>query len=198
MKKRGVVDRRTVVEAYLAYDARKKAKPLPDTSGWDWTSADAIDEALRAGGFKSGVLAGYREWQRVELTLGDLRRCAVEARISRQRHPTLRDLGTLADGGWLRGWAPDRATTWFGAIESGSGLREEEPLFLRPATTGEWPAQWYVEDGSGRSTALVANQDRFMAGQVVAYGYLGGEADKSSSFMRDRFPELLRKDADAG
>jgi len=191
------VERRAVVEAYLAYDSAKKEYARPDTGGWDWSSADAIDAALKAAGSpsnrpKHGVLAGYLKWIRVEVTIDDLRQCAIESRISQKFHPTIRDLGRLADNGLLVGQAPDGRREWFDAIQAGGSLREDEPLILRPATRGELPANWYLEDGSGRAIALVANQERFTSGQVLAYAYLGIEPDQSSSFMREMPPELLR------
>jgi hypothetical protein len=37
------VPRRTVIEAWLKYDAAKKSITLPDSSAWPWESADGLD-----------------------------------------------------------------------------------------------------------------------------------------------------------
>ena len=47
-------------------------------------------------------------------------------------------------------WKPDREVEWFEQLERGGDYPREWPLILRPAVTGEFPAKWYVEDGSGR------------------------------------------------
>ena len=64
-------------------------------------------------------------------------------------------------------------------------------MILRPAVPIEFPARWYVEDGSGRAVAFVANQAVFGPSQILARGYLGREPDVSSSFMQEKFRELL-------
>ena len=186
------IERRLVVEAYVSYDAAKKGSPTPDMSNWDWTRADAIDAALRASGFKFGVPAGFTEWAQVSLTLDDLRKCAVVVSISRELRSAARDLGTLEGSGKLESWKPKTpGPSWLPLIEAGHPLPGNEPLLLRPATAAEVPARWYLEDGSGRATAIVANARRFDQAAVVAAGYLGSVVDKSSTFMRERFAELL-------
>ena len=76
-------------------------------------------------------------------------------------------------------------------VVNGLTFDDTAPFLLRPALRSEWPASWYVEDGSGRAVALVANQDRF-GSQVVAIGYLGSKPDQKSEFMqREPFRQLL-------
>jgi hypothetical protein len=186
------VSRRAVVEAYVAYDAQKKGLRVPNLSKWDWTSADAIDSALRSARFKDGVPAGYSEWDHVSLTVDDLRACAVVASISGELGSAARDLGTLEAIGRLAEWQPTSAdSSWLSGIESGKPLSADEPMLLRAATPGEAPAHWYLEDGSGRATAIVKNSECFEPGLDVALGYLGAIADHSSTFMQRSFPELL-------
>jgi hypothetical protein len=75
------VERQIVIEAYAKYDCSKTHRPLPDFASWDWSRADTIDSELCCAGLKCGVLAAYLIWDKVELTLSDLRECAVEVRI---------------------------------------------------------------------------------------------------------------------
>ncbi len=181
--------REVVIRAYLNYDSAKKRKSVPDTLAWPWTDADALDTELRRFGFKTGVLAGYQEWCAVELDVADLRQCAVVSSISASGP---RDLGSLEAAGKLVGWRPSTNAAWFAPLEEGRTFDQDEPFILRPATKGEAGARWYLEDGSGRATALVANAHLFAPSQTVAYGFLGSAADPNSSFMRERFSELLQ------
>ncbi len=182
------IERRWVIEAYAQYDCSKKDHPLLDFPRWDWTKADAIDQELRRACLKSGVLAGYKLWDRVELTVADLRNCAVLAKLF---PGDARPLG-LIDPERLRSWRPNRDTGWYPAIVGGTALNEAEPLILRPALSSEAPAEWYVEDGSGRAITLVANAARFSDSMSVAVAYVGQEPDEASSFMRQaQFKELL-------
>ena len=64
-------------------------------------------------------------------------------------------------------------------------------MLLRPAVSGESPACWYIEDGSGRAIAFLKNQHIFRPSQTLAIGYLGRKSDPLSSFMREKFRELL-------
>src|SRR5258706_4745135 len=181
--------RRRVIEAHAAYDCVKKGKPLPDFDTWNWTQADAIDQELGHAGLKCGVLGGYRVWDLVELTIPDLRQCAVLAEIFPGQP---RALGLIEKVGVLASWSPDRATSWFPSIAAEKSLGDEEPFILRPALATEAPADWYVEDGSGRVIALLANQAAFSTLETVAFAYLGREPDETSSFMRAApFKELL-------
>ena len=175
------VPRKTVVEAYAAYDCRKKHRVIPDFASWDWDSADAIDSQLKAADLKSGVLAGYTEWAMVTLDLRDLRQCAVVSSIS---NGGPRDLATLERSGALKGWLPIKEVAWFSKIRQGQPFPESEPFILRRATVAESPAVWYLEDGSGRGTAIVASPSLFDSLSLVAHGYLGVRVDTMSSFMR--------------
>jgi hypothetical protein len=64
-------------------------------------------------------------------------------------------------------------------------------MILRPAVFSENPARWYLEDGSGRAAAIVANAGKYPTDQSVAFGYLGMRPDPRSRFMQTRFPSLL-------
>jgi hypothetical protein len=180
--------RQQVIEAYAAYDCDKKHRTPPDFSGWNWESADYLDGQLGAAGLKTGVLAGYQEWRKVTLDLADLRQCAVVASIS-SGGP--RDLGSLESVGALRGWRPNKQVSWLSGVVQGLPFSEDSPFILRPAAAGEQSALWYLEDGSGRATAMVANACHFRTLGIVAHAYLGTRADPDSSFMRrKRFPSL--------
>jgi hypothetical protein len=157
------VGRRTVIETYAGYDCSKKNRPLPDFESWDWSSADVIDSELCCAGLKCGVLAAYLLWDRVELTLSDLRECAVLDRIFPGQ---LRKLGDIEQTGCVLDWKSRRDCNskdpaWYVPICSGRALDETEPLILRPAVESEKPARFYVEDGSGRAIALLQNHTRF-------------------------------------
>jgi len=181
------IDRRTVIEAYAKYDCSKKNCPIPAFASWDWSWADAIDWEMRCAHLKVGVPAGYLLWDEIEVTMSDLHECAVDVNIFPRRS---RSLG-LVDADEMARWRPDRCARWYGGITEGQALDETAPLLLRPAVRGENPARWYVEDGSGRAIAFVANQHIFHSLQTLAIGYLGREPDPNSSFMREKFRELL-------
>jgi hypothetical protein len=138
-------------------------------------------------GLKTGIPAGYLLWDQVEVTMSDLRECAVDAGIFPRQS---RKLGLIA-GGELDGWKLKCDKSWFEPIARGQTLDENAPMLLRPAVSGESPACWYVEDGSGRAVAFVGNQHIFDQSQTLAIGYLGRKPDPESSFMREKFPELL-------
>jgi hypothetical protein len=193
------IERRTVIEAYAKYDCPKKGRPIPDFSKWDWSQADVIDRAMESAGLKIGVPAGYLLWDKVEVTMSDLRECAVEIGIfSEQVH---RKLGLIEGDGRLVYWESkfvqyhkDRdRPLWYDNIKKGDILDLTAPFMLRPAVNGESPARWYIEDGSGRVITFVANQSVFDRSQTLAIGYLGRELDPRSSFMQKHFPEPLRQ-----
>ena len=75
------IDRKTVIEAYARYDRRKKGLPALDLTGWNWSSADMIDEEMRRAELKPGILAGYQLWDEVTISMMDLRECAVEEKV---------------------------------------------------------------------------------------------------------------------
>jgi len=182
------LDRRVVIEAYARYDCSKKGRTIPDFATWDWSQANGIDEAMRRAELKTGVPAGYLLWDKVELTLSDLRDCAVFAEIFPAQP---QKLGLIEEAGQLVRWRCDPARPWCQEIISGHTLDEAAPLLLRPAVKSESPASLYIEDGSGRAITLVANQDKFSCSQTLAIGFLGSKPDRSSAFMQQHFRELL-------
>jgi len=182
------VDRRTVIEAYARYDCDKNSRAIPDFSAWDWSEADSIDCEMRRARLKVGIPAGYRLWDHIEVFISDLRECAVSGSIFPGEQ---RALGLLECVDKFKDWKPNRITTWFDKINAGEALFEAAPMLIRPAVRGEWPARWYVEDGSGRAITFVKNQHLFEATQAVAIGYLGRRPDPESLFMQAKFPELL-------
>ena len=177
-----------MVEHYVRYECGKKALPVPDFAARDWTSADTIDRVLLQARLKHGVVAGYLLWDLVDLSLDDIRQCAVERRIFPGRAQALAVLEAL---GVVATWEPDRHVAWHEAICAGRALGAEEALIVRPAVHTEQPAEWYLEDGSGRALALLANAHRYGAGSYVAIGLRGCVPDSGSSFMREHFAELL-------
>jgi hypothetical protein len=184
------ISSRAFVETYVIYDCSKTGRRVPEFATWDWSLADAIDQELQSAGMKHGVLAGYLLWDMVEVSLSDLRASAVFDRIFKD-FPE-RKLGLIEQAGLLLGWKPDRDTVWYERIAMGQTLDETEPLIIRPALRSELTASWYIEDGSGRAIALIANHGLVGQPQTLAIGYLGRRPDKSSSFMqRPPFCELL-------
>lgn len=182
------IDRRHVVEYYIRYECLKKALHTPDVAACDWSSADLIDRMLVQAKLKHGVIAGYLWWDRVDLSLDDLRRCAVERRIFPGRPQAL---ALLEELGAVATWEPDRRTAWHEGVRAGHALGAEDALILRPAVHTEQPAESYLEDGSGRALALLANAHRYEAGSYVAMGFRGCVPDSGSSFMREHFAEIL-------
>ena len=182
------IDRRTVVEKYAVYDCQKKGRRTPAFAAWDWSQADAIDREMGCAQLKTGVPAGYLLWEEIEVTMEDLRECSVDVKLFPGKK---RRVGLLERDGELVGWKPDRETAWYEDICRGRTFDETAPMLLRPAVSGEFPARWYVEDGSGRAIAFVANQHLFDPSQTLAIGYLGHKPDPRSRFMQDKFPELL-------
>ena len=88
-------------------------------------------------------------------------------------------------------WKPDREVEWFEQLERGGDYPREWPLILRPAVTGEFPAKWYVEDGSGRATCFFRRLLRSSDYSRRGCGYLGVCPDRDSAFMRTHFSTLL-------
>lgn len=186
-----LISRRSVIEQYIQYDARKKNIPVPpDMEEWDWSSADDLDRRLKDAHFKKGIIAGYTFWQLIELNRSDLAGCAVKIGI----FPGLpRALGKLVGLPDFEAWKPHRETEWFERLNRGGDCPKEWPLILRPAVRSEYPANWYVEDGSGRAVCFFSRLMRASNDSSRAYGYLGVTPDGKSTFMRDKFPELLSK-----
>ncbi|MGO8718221.1 MAG: hypothetical protein ACLQMO_03250 [Acidobacteriaceae bacterium] len=184
--------RREVIESYSRYDFHKKHPdlPLPDLKEWDWSSADAIDDQMCRSNLKMGVPAGYELWDEVLLSLDDLRQCAVHNVINEGLGTRMRMLGDLDARGLLEGWLPPAERAWHLDIATGKVPDEGGPLLLRPAVWGEFPAKWYVEDGSGQATAFVKYRSRFNPSAVLAKGFLGTMIDPRSKFMREHFQKL--------
>jgi hypothetical protein len=183
------IDRRTVIEAYAKYDCSKKNHPIPAFATWDWSQADAIDKEMCRAQLKTGVPAGYLLWDEIEVTISDLRECAVHVKIFPGQS---RKLGLVGAGEFLD-WKLKCDKPWYEGIARGETLDEAAPMLLRPAVSGESPARWYIEDGSGRATAFVANQQIFAPSRSLAIGYLGRKPDPNSSFMQKKFRELLER-----
>lgn len=182
------VERRTVIETYAQYDCSKKGLPVPDFPTWDWSQADTIDKEMCLAHLKTGIPAGYLLWDQVELTVLDLRECAVDVRIFPGQPRRLGSVGV----GELTRWRAAPQNMWQTVIAAGQPLDATAPMLLRPALRGETPARLYVEDGSGRAIAFLKNQHLFRSSQVLAVGYLGRKPDPHSSFMqRAPFHELL-------
>jgi hypothetical protein len=183
------VPRRTVIEAWLKYDAAKKRCALPDFSTWPWESADGLDEQLKGYGFKHGIIAGYLSWTLNALTLDDLRECAVVNQPI-PGHP--RCLGQLEGTPELEAWRPDRPTSWYEPLSACGVLQQDAPLVLRPSVRSELPARWYLEDGSGRALAIIQTARNRTVGQIVAYAYIADSPDDASTFMQCQFADLLQ------
>jgi hypothetical protein len=132
------IERRTVIEAYARYDCSKTGRPMPDFATWDWSHADAIDWNMACTKLKTGVPAGYLLWDKVEVTMSDLRECAVLGNIFPSRS---RMLGLIELSGALVDWRPDRPTSWHDRIVGGQTFDETAPLMLRPAVKREFPAR---------------------------------------------------------
>jgi hypothetical protein len=185
------IGRRTVIEAYARYDCSKTNRPVPAFAAWDWSQADAIDREMECAHLKVGVPAGYLLWDEVEVTMSDLRECAVDVSIFSGQS---RSLGLVSASGFSD-WKRGRDNRWYEPIARGLALGEAAPILLRPAVNRESPARWYIEDGSGRSVAFVANQHLFDPLQTLAIGFLGRTPDPRSSFMQKEFLELLSESA---
>lgn len=177
-----------MVEAWIQYDAHKKSQPLPDFAAWPWEHADDLDHMLGKLGFKTGIITGYLSWTFSTVAIGDLRRCAV---VNHAIPGTQRCLGRLEGTSELRSWLPNRGTNWYERLSAGGALTPEEPLLLRRSVQCEAPADWYLEDGSGRALAII-KAARHSVDSVVGYAYVGNVPDFMSTFMQREFPGLLQ------
>ena len=119
--------------------------------------------------------------------MSDLRECAVFVCIFPRQS---RKLG-LVGAAELARWKAQPWNSWYERIIRGETFDETAPMLLRRAVRGESPARWYIEDGSGRAVAFVKNQHIFDPSRTLAVGYLGRKSDPHSSFMQEKFPELL-------
>ncbi len=189
-----LLPRRFVVEEFIRYNSRKKDRlPPADLDSWDWENADEIDKRLAQGGYKSGIIAGYISWHGLELGQAEFAKCAVVDSIFPQGCP--RVLGQLVGSKEFESWKPDRPTEWYELIENGNPYPGEWPFILRPAVESEYPAIWYIEDGSGRGTCLFRRLIHTNDHTSKAPGYLGIVPDANSSFMQEKFPSLLVKES---
>lgn len=140
---------------------------------------------------KTGVPAGFELWNEVSLTVDDLRECAVHNVINEKLGTKMRMLGDLDTQGFLQKWQPPSEREWHVSISIGMVSDDIGPMLLRRAVKCEFPAKWYIEDGSGRGTAFVKYGSRFNPTLTVAVGFLGTTIDSGSSFMREHFREFL-------
>lgn len=190
---RAGLGRREVIENYAKCDYQKKHpfRPVPDFEGWDWSTADAIDTFMRKSDLKAGVPAGFTLWDQVSLTVDDLRKCAVHNVINEKLGTSMRMLGDLETCGFLQRWQPSTDRDWYLGISRGTVPDDVGPMLLRRTVRCESPAEWYIEDGSGRGTAFVKHGGLFDPSATVAFGFLGATIDPGSIFMREHFAELL-------
>lgn len=182
------VTREEVIRSYVEYDRRKKEEGYlpPDLDQWPWDSPIELDSKLRANNLKEGVLAAYRDWQFAEIDLSDILKCAIFNGIFRGAPQALCQLVLI---GHVASWVPDRKTDWFNSIRTGVPLNPDSPLIIRPSVRSETPAEWYLEDGSGRALALLQRILGHGEFNRTAWAYVGTEPDIRSSFITSR-PEL--------
>jgi hypothetical protein len=180
--------REEVIRFYAKYDRHKKGgQDLPsDIDNWPWDNPEVLDRKLRENGLKDGVLAAYRTWQFVELTITDLLERAIVNSIFPGEPQAI---GRLLLRGKLAEWFPIGAPHWWQLIGNGSSLDRESALIARPSVSSEAPAKWYIEDGSGRVLALLQRILRYGEIERTAWAYLGKEPDDRSTFIKSR-PEL--------
>lgn len=186
-----MISRQNLIKLYVHYDARKKGGAVPgDLDSWEWPNANSLDEKLKANGLKHGIVAGYSLWEPIRLARAELARCALVAGILPHWLPRVLGKLELRD---VETWEPDRRTEWYHPLERGEPYPTEWPLILRPAVMSERPAEWYIEDGSGRALCLYRRLLRNPADTTTAPAFLGSAPDPGSRFMRERFPELLQQ-----
>lgn len=184
------ITRREVIQFYSNYDREKKGQTLiNDFDSWDWDTPDEIDKKLRENGLKHGVLAAYSCWQFVQLDFNDLKECAIVNHIFKEEKSQC--IGNLIQTGCIQPSKPNGNPNWWDPISSGSSdIPEDWALILRPSVKREHPAKWYIEDGSGRATALVQRMLKHDEEFRTAFAYIGVIPDKQSEFIKKR-PELM-------
>ncbi len=184
------IDRKVVVEFYVDYEARKKKVSPPDLTGCNWNDPNDIDCRLKAAkDYKHGIISGYKLWNLVEFKLDDLLQSAIVNHIFPCRSQVL---GKLVNEEDFKKWKPKGKPEWYDHLESGLCFKREWAMVLRPAVSAENPAKWYIEDGSGRAicfTRRLLNNNDY---QSSAFGYLGIEVDRKSTFINNEIPDLLR------
>ncbi len=185
------LSRREIIEYYIEYDAKKKNIPLPsDIDKWDWNNPNDIDEKLKSNGFKYGVITGYRQWNLVQLSTHDLFNCAIVNSVE-EFAGLSQTLGKLVSHHEFYDRRPDRTTDWYKRLEDGEPFHREWAMILRPTVSSEYPAKWYIEDGSGRAICFLRRLIQQKDEKSLAYGYLGKDPDHTSEFMNHHFRELL-------
>jgi hypothetical protein len=184
-----IFSRRELIRYYVEYDVKKKNILSPvDIDEWDWNDPNAIDEKLRSNGFKYGVVSGFKQWHLVQLSRRDLLWCAIVDHIFPGESQVLDCLVSLSA---FKNWRPDRPTEWYERLEAELPFPLEWAIILRPTVPNEYPAKWYIEDGSGRAICFLRRLIRQQDNENFAYGYLGDEPDDKSEFMKQHFRELL-------
>jgi hypothetical protein len=181
---RADVTREEVVRFYVAYDRGKKGQRAPsDLASWSGANPEQLDGKLREKGLKDGVLAAYKLWWFLELSLADLLDCAIVNHIFKG-HP--QSLSLLVLRGVVEKWEPSDRTEWYAPLERGDAFLPAWAMILRPSLKSELPAKWYIEDGSGRALCFVRRLLSHGESGRVAYGYLGVIPDEKSAFIRQR------------
>lgn len=188
--------RKDVIAAYVDYDARKKNCPLPaNLTDWPWDDPNALDSELSRHGFKVGIITGYKTWNVVRLSRLDLLKCAVVNHMFCELSPRFqrlpRALGELIHYSEFQQWKPNKPTNWYEWLECGKPFPDDWPLIIRPSVRSEAPAEWYIEDGSGRAVCFLRRLCNYPEENGTAFGYVGVEPDFKSQFMQQHFEELL-------
>ncbi len=183
MKLLSVVPQKDVIDFYLGIEAVKKVKPIPsDYPSLNLDNPNATDDWLNAHFYKRGVLAGFRQWALVELSLDDIGRIAIVDGIFAS-HKVLKELAGTQE---LADWVPNRTPlpVWYGSL-CAAEWRDEYSIILRPPTPGERRrgAALYVEDGSGRSICYYRSL-LLTGGPSKMRGYIGFNPNPQSRFLR--------------
>ena len=112
--------REEVVRFYVAYDRKKHSlSPLIDIATWTWDNPEDIDRKLQQNGFKTGVLAAYRLWWFLELSLADLFDCAIVNHIFKNKP---QQLSRLFLEGVVESWQPNGNREWYSPLERGDSF----------------------------------------------------------------------------
>ncbi len=181
------MSREEVVTFYAQYDRRKKTQLAPsDLPSWPWDDPAGLDAKLGQNGLKPGVLAAYKAWWLVDLSLADLLECAIVNHIFKGQPQSL---SLLVLRGAIETWQPKGKPEWHEPLQRGDAFPHEWAIIIRPSVKSEHPAKWYVEDGAGRVLSLLQRMLGNAECWRVAYGYLGIIPDERSTFVRSR-PDL--------
>ena len=173
---------------YVKYDADKKHIPPPSNmENWDWNDPNALDQELQNNSFKHGAISGFKQWDLLQLSKADLFQGAIVSHIFPSEP---QKLGLLVSRPVFQQWRPNGNPEWFAPLDGGQPFPTEWAMILRPAVSSENPAEWYIEDGSGRAICFLRRLMRESDCTHCAYGYLGKSPDPKSQFIRSH-PELL-------